>query len=1321
MRLSNKSTFSLICLVLLLAFVAIPVMAHVLPDPADPDNNLSGHDTTDAAHAVVKSVALKGDAADGYVDGDSFLVEVAFEAANATNKIIVPASALTTGDISATGFNVLEVLKKSNTLYEARLRRNNAGDGTAVTITTGVGYTQPNADGPDTGTDPDTGPDADRANPDKAVVIYDATPPDIHDGKNNNDPNSPATDETPPAAQPVGGNLAPLPGNGWSDPFRLVFTITSDASNDLSTLDFTADPAHLMFGSPGGTGVADQYAVDVTYKDVNVAANTDVIITIEVSDKADNKGSTTFTVTLAARTPAPAKIPTLALGNTTPGGSLTVTFDKDPGTVTATGYTVTGSGKTHTIAVPADKASGSHSISLKWTGPPAGTGTVTYTIPEAEANTSPDITIPAGEFVVVVVDKTGTMGSLLTNYDPDITLEAWSAMPDLYNIFDTKAIHGGGALILREAGASPTLNPGTVGISEIMWAIDESKLGNATTRKAEQWIELHNLNTTAATVKLSWKTGAKAIAENDSINGNLDRPYLDVVTNVFHERPGDRRGSWVLPGQNGNPRAGTNFVSAARIGVGDDKTFDLTSKHDGKFNKRYTKSDKRENASNSPDGRNPGQWAASTVPYARRTHFQGTGLGNIVYEDHGTPGRVNKFKPEEAIVRDATQNVPASPIIINEVANRDDANNKYEWIELRNVSNGNINLKHYRISILTAVDKDEAFINLPNQDINVPAGGVLLLVDSDPYGDADHPLAVGWNVDKNAEDQIPGLKALGINASSLHGRYKVIQFGGHGGKFTSGLPNDGDFILVVRESHKKEGKALANLGTGDIDRINDIAGYDGDLKARQNNPLTKTSLWPLKAQSAPDSDKNKLVAGIVHHRQYLVANGRAGAGTSHGDKKEGQVAFGHAVYTGIGYKRQATNSSMHGGTPGYDNGAQKGKVTDLAAPKDLAMAKLRISEMMLSQGPEDARTALPQWIEIYNPSPHPVNLAGWKLIIENPRDPIRTINLGGGSVKSILSKQTILVISGSARDIGSDTLPASTTFPTTRVYNVYKHQKDEFNMTDRFDPILNTEAFNITLIDGTALDTSKADQQPEEGKHLRHSGKYYTISDVVGNLDGNPRTNDTPEDNDKMKFTMGMTEDGDRTSLIRIFDEGVARDGTLLVKPLGGTGGVGVARMKGVDSKYGWVHAADTKNRFVRHTWYGDESDWGTPLDRGGQILPVELSHFRPTLENGQVVIRWTTESELDNAGFNILRSDTRKGEYKQVNAQLIQGHGTTGERHTYKWVDASAKPGVVYYYQIEDVSFAGERQTLQTTKLKGYISAVGKATTTWGDIKEVQ
>ena len=123
-------------------------------------------------------------------------------------------------------------------------------------------------------------------------------------------------------------------------------------------------------------------------------------------------------------------------------------------------------------------------------------------------------------------------------------------------------------------------------------------------------------------------------------------------------------------------------------------------------------------------------------------------------------------------------------------------------------------------------------------------------------------------------------------------------------------------------------------------------------------------------------------------------------------------------------------------------------------------------------------------------------------------------------------------------------------------------------------------------------------------------------------------------------------------------------------------------------------------------------------LKEGGDPLPVSLSRFRAERADIGVVVRWITESELDNAGFYILRSETKDGEFKVVNPTLIQGAGTTSERQTYTWKDTTAKPNVVYYYRIEDISHAGVRKQLATVRMRGLVSASGKLTTRWGDLK---
>ena len=123
-------------------------------------------------------------------------------------------------------------------------------------------------------------------------------------------------------------------------------------------------------------------------------------------------------------------------------------------------------------------------------------------------------------------------------------------------------------------------------------------------------------------------------------------------------------------------------------------------------------------------------------------------------------------------------------------------------------------------------------------------------------------------------------------------------------------------------------------------------------------------------------------------------------------------------------------------------------------------------------------------------------------------------------------------------------------------------------------------------------------------------------------------------------------------------------------------------------------------------------------LKHGDKPLPVTLSHFRAEHTDAGVVINWTTESEINNAGFYIYRSETKDSEFKVVNPTMIQGAGTTSERNTYTWTDTTAKPNTVYYYRIEDVSHAAVRKQLATVRLRGLVSANGKFTTTWADLK---
>ena len=159
--------------------------------------------------------------------------------------------------------------------------------------------------------------------------------------------------------------------------------------------------------------------------------------------------------------------------------------------------------------------------------------------------------------------------------------------------------------------------------------------------------------------------------------------------------------------------------------------------------------------------------------------------------------------------------------------------------------------------------------------------------------------------------------------------------------------------------------------------------------------------------------------------------------------------------------------------------------------------------------------------------------------------------------------------------------------------------------------------------------------------------------------------------------------------------------------------------------KFGWFSADKNEDLGTKRSkyYYGRWSDKGSPGYREeSSILPVTLSSFSAKLgEDGNAIISWTTESEIENAGFNILRSEKLKGTFIKVNPKLIQGAGTTGERTEYTWTDITAKPNIEYYYQIEDISFAGEKTTLATKRLKGIHSAKNRLLTIWGGVKRTE
>jgi hypothetical protein len=76
--------------------------------------------------------------------------------------------------------------------------------------------------------------------------------------------------------------------------------------------------------------------------------------------------------------------------------------------------------------------------------------------------------------------------------------------------------------------------------------------------------------------------------------------------------------------------------------------------------------------------------------------------------------------------------------------------------------------------------------------------------------------------------------------------------------------------------------------------------------------------------------------------------------------------------------------------------------------------------------------------------------------------------------------------------------------------------------------------------------------------------------------------------------------------------------------------------------------------------------------------------------QNPEVLLTWKTASELNTAGFNILRGDFSDRLDGRINSDLIPASLTPVEGGTYRYHDTSVIPGKTYYYTIEEVELDG-------------------------------
>ncbi|MCF7920474.1 MAG: T9SS type A sorting domain-containing protein [Candidatus Cloacimonetes bacterium] len=108
----------------------------------------------------------------------------------------------------------------------------------------------------------------------------------------------------------------------------------------------------------------------------------------------------------------------------------------------------------------------------------------------------------------------------------------------------------------------------------------------------------------------------------------------------------------------------------------------------------------------------------------------------------------------------------------------------------------------------------------------------------------------------------------------------------------------------------------------------------------------------------------------------------------------------------------------------------------------------------------------------------------------------------------------------------------------------------------------------------------------------------------------------------------------------------------------------------------------------VINYYYDDGWGWDNPL-------PVTLSSFSAVLTDGTPRLQWITQSEVNNAGWNVYRSETDGlDESLQINSELISGAGTSSQQTVYDFSDDyGVTEGTTYNYWLESISFSGSAE----------------------------
>jgi len=126
-----------------------------------------------------------------------------------------------------------------------------------------------------------------------------------------------------------------------------------------------------------------------------------------------------------------------------------------------------------------------------------------------------------------------------------------------------------------------------------------------------------------------------------------------------------------------------------------------------------------------------------------------------------------------------------------------------------------------------------------------------------------------------------------------------------------------------------------------------------------------------------------------------------------------------------------------------------------------------------------------------------------------------------------------------------------------------------------------------------------------------------------------------------------------------------------------GTFGTPQINQLGGSNFYGWGIGGSSSCRYYLDDYVLEDLLW----------IPVELTSFTANVNtNGDVVLNWSTASEINNQMFEI----ERKAENTEfVTIGYVNGYGTTTDPQEYSYIDENIETGI-YFYRLKQIDFQG-------------------------------